>query len=64
MEVAPQIYEAFPVFVAATLSVPPAPQAKVNKHALHLYVCKIAPCWNPTGAASTLSPAAALMKPF
>lgn len=68
MEVAPQIYEVFPVFCCCYTVCPvppPSSKAEVNKHALHLYVCTIAPCWNTTGAANTYLPQQLLLiKPF
>lgn len=54
-------------FVAVTVCPVPPPSSKVevNKHALHLYVCTIAPCWNTTGAANTYLPQLLpLIKPF
>lgn len=64
VEAASRMSEAFAVFVAAAPIPPPRLKTEVNKHAVNLYACSIAPCWTITGSADAYLVLWLLIKPF
>lgn len=45
-------------------TITPHQETEVNKHAIKLHVCSIAPCWNTTGSANACIFQPLLIKPF
>ena len=52
------------LFLLLLLQFPPHLNAEVNKHAVNLYACSIAPCWTIIGSANAHIFVWLLIKPF
>ena len=52
------------LFLLPLLQSPPYLKTEVNKHAINLYACSIAPCWTIIGSADAYIVLWLLIKPF